>query len=243
MEDISGASVVSTAPKRYSALLNQSLGTFFTFKLTKNLFFPPPSSSLDDIIKQNRNQRRNEKKNKLVGGNKRVNKNQLNKNKGNKGNMMMDTTPIRNNQNQKNNYKNKNVQKQRGQSRSSKLIVRSNSGRPNLSDRNQKRSPAAASSTPGLRQPWEKLPTAPLPAEPLKISIRNELAERPARMSAMMVDTEEQSYRPAAAYEPRDSLASRDEYRIGNRFSTQGMAIDYQLPSGASYDTRPTRRY
>lgn len=156
----------------------------------------------------------------------------------------MDTTPVRNN--------NKNVLKQRGQQRDGKLIIRSNSGKPHFdrNDRN-KRSSAVASSTPGLRQPWEKLPTAPLPAEPLKISIRNELADRPVRRSSdhpssgMMIDSEPpvSHYRSSAAYEPRDALASRDEYRIGNRFATQGMAIDYQLPSGASFDTRPTRRY
>lgn len=162
--------------------------------------------------------------------------------------MMMDTTPVRNN-----------IQKQRGQqrdsSRTGKLIVRSNSGRPHFdrADRNKKSTPHA-SSTPGLRQPWEKLPTAPLPAEPLKISIRNELADRPVRRSSdhpapsgMMIDSESishpsSSYR-SSVYEPRDALASRDEYRIGNRFATQGMAIDYQLPSGASFDTRPARRY
>ena len=169
--------------------------------------------------------------------------------------MMMDTTPVRNGY----------VQKQRGQqrdnSRTGKLIVRSNSGRPHFdrNDRNKRSSPAVASSTPGLRQPWEKLPTTPLPAEPLKISIRNELADRPVRRSdhpvassGMMVDTEPISHSHVSsssssmyrsAYEPRDALASRDEYRIGNRFATQGMAIDYQLPSGASFDTRPARRY
>ena len=166
----------------------------------------------------------------------------------------MDTTPVR-----------PQVQKQRAPQRDTpraKLIVRSNSGRPasfDRSDRNR-RPPVVASSTPGLRQPWEKLPVAPLPAEPLKISIRNELADRPARRSdTLMMDTEPVSHphhshhvssAPASAsmyqrpaYEPRDALSARDEYRIGNRFATQGMAIDYQLPSGASFDTRPTRRY
>ena len=67
-------------------------------------------------------------------------------------------------------------------------------------------------------------------------SIRNELAEKHSSSSSasgrsnMMMDTDA-PIRPAfsSAYEPRDSLASREEYRIGNRFSTQGMAIDYQF--------------
>lgn len=161
----------------------------------------------------------------------------------------MDTTPVT-------------VQKPRDNRRPNaaggKVVVRSNSGRPASFKPVQARRPN--SSTPGLRQPWEKLPVAPLPAEPLKISIRNELAERSAssssssrRNDSMMMDTDAPSsnshYRAssgmsvsAPAYEPRDSL-NREEYRIGNRFSTQGMAIDYQLPSGASFDTRPTRRY
>lgn len=157
----------------------------------------------------------------------------------------MDTTPVRNNNN-------KSVQKQRGQQRDGKLIFRSNSGKPHF-DRHD-RTKRSAPSTPGLRQPWEKLPTAPLPSEPLKISIRNELADRPVRRSSdhpastgMMIDSEPSvahyHHRSSAAYEPRDALASRDEYRIGSRFATQGMAIDYQLPSGASFDTRPSRRY
>lgn len=192
----------------------------------------------------NRSQRRNEKKaaktaKPVAGGNskpqqkrdqKRGNPRNNNNNK-----MMMDTTPV-------------NVQKRQQKSRS-QVVIRANSGRPALSKNNQSSHQHARrpNSTPGLRQPWEKLPTAPLPAAPLKISIRNELAERSSSSSGRrMMDTDEPSgslnYR-AQPYEPRDSLASREEYRIGNRFSTQGMAIDYQLPSGASYDTRPTRRY
>lgn len=160
---------------------------------------------------------------------------------------MMDITPVNNN--------GKGIQKARGNNndrrnqrdrRGGKVIVRSDSGRPSSLSRHPN-TPITAKSTPGLRQPWEKLPTAPLPAEPLKISIRNELADRPVRRSdnSMMMDTDGPVGRPgmSSTYEPRDSLASRDEYRIGNRFSTQGMAIDYQLPSGASYDTRPSRRY
>lgn len=166
--------------------------------------------------------------------------------------MMMDTTPV-------------NIQKSRGNRRpvssdrkGGKVIIRSNSGRPaNNNNNNVRNQPRRPNSTPGLRQPWEKLATAPIPVEPLKISIRNELAERSARRSdpsMMMMDTDvvTSNHRynnhrgmsvNAPAYEPRDSLASREEYRIGNRFSTQGMAIDYQLPSGATFDTRPNRRY
>lgn len=165
---------------------------------------------------------------------------------------MMDIAPINNNNN--------GIQKQRAprrhndfrdsldsRRRGGNLIVRSNSGKA-PGARSDRRPPSVGSSTPGIRQPWEKLPVAPIPSEPLKISIRNELADKPTRRSDMMVDSDSVVGRPAfsassAPYEPRDSLASREEYRIGNRFSTQGMAIDYQLPSGASYDTRPTRRY
>ena len=160
---------------------------------------------------------------------------------------MMDTTPVNNNSGVQ---KNRGGNPRRHESRDSRrgngnLIVRSNSGRASGIRRSS--GPRASSSTPGLRQPWEKLPTAPIPAEPLKISIRNELAEKPVRRSDTMMDTDGPN-RPAfssssSSYEPRDSLVAREEYRIGNRFSTQGMAIDYQLPSGASYDTRPTRRY
>lgn len=216
---------------------------------------------LDDIIKQNRAQRRagkkgqktspltpranaNELKNKPTGRRDRNRRRPLRDNK------MMDTTPVNSNNRNSNNNKG-GIQKARQEGRrGASVIIRSNSGRP-ASLKNPRR-PIAASSTPGLRQPWEKLPAAPLPAEPLKISIRNELATKPIRRSDMMMDTDAPMSGPSgsynqrpvmAPYEPRDSLASREEYRIGNRFSTQGMAIDYQLPSGASYDTRPTRRY
>ena len=163
---------------------------------------------------------------------------------------MMDTTPIitgtTNTGVQKHRSRPNDSRDSRDTRRRGNLVIRSNSGRAP----GARRSPASSGSsgTPGLRQPWEKLPTAPIPSEPLKISIRNELAEKPARRSDMMMDTDA-PIRPAFgsassnSYEPRDSLASREEYRIGNRFSTQGMAIDYQLPSGASYDTRPARRY
>lgn len=166
---------------------------------------------------------------------------------------MMDTTPVKNGvkggvQKARNSNDRRNQGDRDNVRRGGKVIVRTDSGRPTALSRRPNVS--IAKSTPGLRQPWEKLPTAPLPAEPLKISIRNELADRPVRRSdnSMMMDTDGPISRPgmsatASAYEPRDSLASRDEYRIGNRFSTQGMAIDYQLPSGASYDTRPSRRY
>ena len=228
---------------------------------------------VDDIIKQNRNKRRNEKggskkknaSNDQKNRNHRSNVGNKRNNKNDKNDKMMDTTPISSNNNG-------GVQKNRGRSHSHRrndsrdsrdsrdnrnrssanrgnLIVRANSGRPSGFRPTNSRNKLVSSSTPGLRQPWEKLPTAPLPAEPLKISIRNELAEKPVRRSDMMMDTDSASSvpsRPAfssSSYEPRDSLAAREEYRIGNRFSTQGMAIDYQLPSGASYDTRPARRY
>ena len=180
-------------------------------------------------------------------------------------NKMMDTTPVYSSS--------KGIQKSRNNDRNRRggsVVIRSNSGRPSPQhshshSHSRSRSRPVASSTPGLRQPWEKVAVASLPAEPLKISIRNELAEKPVRrsdMNSMMMDTDGpvSSLSPSAVpyrghysgtgrpgipvtYEPRDSLASRDEYRIGNRFSTQGMTIDYQLPSGASYDTRPSRRY
>lgn len=202
----------------------------------------------------------------------------FNKNTRRPNNQMEISSTVNNNNNS--NIRSR-VQKQRkpfnsSDAGNSKLIIRSNSGRAGESFRNNnKKTKNVRGSTPGLRQPWEKLPTAPLPAEPIKISIRNELAEKSVTSDSisisgsgsgsgyrrnnnhsnnMMMDTDDylmnssSSYhqRPAAStviYEPRDSLASREEYRIGNRFSTQGMAIDYQLPSGASYDTRPTRRY
>ena len=210
----------------------------------RQLFNSFQYSFVDDIIKQNRAQRRNERKKKPTSKQNQGRTNSLDKSRNSKNDVrynrnkkMMDTTPV----------KSTNVQKQRGQQREGKIIIRSNSGKPHFdrtANRN-KRSSAVATSTPGLRQPWEKLPQAPLPAEPLKISIRNELADRPLRRSSeMAIDSEPSShYRSAVAYEPREALASREEYRIGNRFATQGMAIDYQLPSGASFDTRPSRRY
>ena len=231
----------------------------------------------DDIIKQNRNKRRNEKGGSKKANaskdqknrNHRSNVGNKRNNKNDKNDKMMDTTPISSSNNGIQKNRGRNHSHRRNDSRGSRdsrdnrncssssgnrgnLIVRSNSGRPNSfrPSNSSSRNKPVTSSTPGLRQPWEKLPTAPLPAEPLKISIRNELAEKPIRRSDMMMDTDTAAAvpsRPAfstsSSYEPRDSLAAREEYRIGNRFSTQGMAIDYQLPSGASYDTRPARRY
>lgn len=223
---------------------------------------------LDDIIKQNRSTRRNDKrgakKAPAVGKDQKNRNNGRNNRAGNrngkrsdKDDRMMDTTPIGNNQVQKHRAGRRNDSRDTRDSRDSRdshrrgnLVIRSNSGRAPGARRSPVSASASRSSgTAGLRQPWEKLPTAPIPSEPLKISIRNELAEKPARRSDVMMDTDAPS-RPAfggsssaASYEPRDALASREEYRIGNRFSTQGMAIDYQLPSGASFDTRPTRRY
>ena len=213
-------------------------------------------SFLDDIIKLNRSQRRKEprkaRKDQKVSTLPSRNQNASTANRNNSNN----------NNNKRNNRKNDNrmeisstggSNKIQKASRNGKVIVRSNSGRPAggaMKKNLDRRGNYVASSTPGLRQPWQKLPVAALPAEPLKISIRNELAEKPVRHhnnSVMMdMDSSDSSYRLSAGapvYEPRDSVAIRDEYRIGNRFSTQGMAIDYQLPSGASYDTRPTRRY
>lgn len=212
---------------------------------------------VDDIIKQNRAQRRKENKKKPTNsprGNedrrKGENRPQNRRNRRNdKNKNMMDTTPVVNERGGIQKARNTNDKRNpRDRHRGGKVIVRSDSGRPASLSRRHNNNPSTksvAKSTPGLRQPWEKLPVAPLPAEPLKISIRNELADRPpARRSDMMMDTDSGPiHRTGSLYEPRDSLSSREEYRIGNRFSTQGMAIDYQLPSGASYDTRPTRRY
>ena len=230
---------------------------------------------IDDIIKQRRSEKKkqqvhSEKDNRRGGGrNRNKNKNQM------KMKMMMDTSPILGN-NRINKGKGKGgIQKQQHQQRFNrrneneingngpKLIIRSNSGHPrpssfskSSSSINRSQNYSNYSSTPGLRQPWEKLPAAPLPLEPLRISIHNELADRPGRRSdEMMMDTDSpmnngHSYNHnhrrndlTPVYEPRDSLANREEYRLGSRFSTQGMPIDYQLPSGASYDTRPSRRY
>ena len=231
---------------------------------------------LDEIIKLNRGQRRKDLKKsyvpKVIDSKAKTGK-KFNKNNRRSNNQMEISSNVNNNTNNSNIRSRVQKQQQRSESGNSKLIIRSNSGRARENFRNNKKT--VRGSTPGLRQPWEKLPTAPLPDKPIKISIRNELAEKSMTSDSipisgsgsssgyrrnnhhsnnMMMDTDDyvmnsSSYhhqRPAAStviYEPRDSLASREEYRIGNRFSTQGMAIDYQLPSGASYDTRPTRRY
>lgn len=99
--------------------------------------------------------------------------------------------------------------------------------RSNKHPNNAQKNKPVAKSTSNLRQPWEKpakLPVAPLPSQPLKISIRNELAEsstRSSSSSAMDWD------RPARSYEARDRVEGRQEYRMGGRAATQPMNIDY----------------
>ncbi len=84
--------------------------------------------------------------------------------------------------------------------------------------------------TPGIRQPWDKpvsLPAAPLPAQPLKISIRNELAERSESHSMDWSSTSPSSHHSHSRYSSRDRVEGRKEYRIGSRDATQPMNIDY----------------
>lgn len=228
---------------------------------------------LDDIIKQNRAQRKNnpQKKNndgnkkKKGGSNNNNDNNNRHNNKGNKGNFKMNNASVQKRNNNNLGRDNNRMNRMNRMNRVNRMmdteparggvVIRKDSGRPSNFKPN---SNSKTFNSPRLRQPWEQLPTAPLPAQPLKISIRNELAEQRPRRSAgpdSMMDISSStgagagdstglfsSRRPLSAsapvYEPRDSLASREEYRIGSRFSTQGMAIDYQLPAGASYDTR-----
>lgn len=97
---------------------------------------------------------------------------------------------------------------------------------------NESSSQRVPRNTPGLRQPWDKpatLPKAPVPSQPLKISIRNELAEkRTGGGNAHSMDWSSTSS-AASRYEPRDRVEGRKEYRIGSRYSTQPMNIDYDL--------------
>lgn len=117
-------------------------------------------------------------------------------------------------------------------------IIRSDASSPprNATARKGGNFPRGAPKT--LRQPWDKpqpaarLPVAPLPTEPLKISIRNEMAavHHDPYGGRHMQDIDASRH---PVYKHPDQLDSRDEYMMGSRFSTQPMAIDYQLARGA----------
>jgi hypothetical protein len=94
----------------------------------------------------------------------------------------------------------------------------------------QSRPSAVLPKTSNLRQPWEKpaqLPRAPIPVEPLKISIRNEHADRVRASYMMDVDGD----RPGNSHyrSDRDAVGVRSEYRMGGRSATEPMQIDYQF--------------
>ena len=99
-------------------------------------------------------------------------------------------------------------------------------------NRQLKNSQKAPRNTPVLRQPWEKpasLPLAPLPDQPLKISIRNELAEKRSSSADPYAMDWSSSATSSSRYEARDRVEGRKEYRLGSRYSTQPMNIDYDL--------------